>query len=134
MKRFCSYLFVVVSMLLFSTCELQAASIQKCSERYTAEGLPKFYCTIKLDQGQAGDKVVVLNAKAIQIAEGRIISRKYNSPYAVILLSNKFEEVKKFYPVVVEFKLTDEMPKTPKTTKRILYSSSKEQHRISDEV
>ena len=121
MKRLIRYLFVVVVSMFF-TCQLQAASIQKCSERISSDGLSKFYCTIKLDQGRAGDKVVVLNTKAIQIADGRIISRKYNSPYAVVLLSTRSEEVKKYYPVVVEFKLSDETPKTPKNSKTILYS------------
>lgn len=121
MKKIVSYsLFTLVLFLL--SFDLQASNIEKCSTRTNQDGLTRSFCIIKIDQGKVGDRVTVLNPYAINIAQGRIISRKLNSPYAVILLSNINEQIRKNYPVIVEFSLSDESIKSSRNSKPIMYS------------
>ena len=71
---------------------IQAATVYKCA----AEG---DRCVVKIEDGIIGDHVKVLDEKAREIAQGRIISRK--GAYAVISVANASKTIRKGYPVIV---------------------------------
>ena len=113
----------LLSLVVFSiSSDIYAANIKKCVQKNYTDGVSKLYCTISLDNGRAGDRIVVLNSKAQEIANGRIISRKNNSPYAVILVTNADEEIRKNYPVMIEVSLSDDNIPSSKKPKILMYS------------
>ena len=85
-------LFALVASLFVLAPGAQAATVYKCA----AEG---DRCVVKIEDGIIGDHVKILDEKAREIAQGRIISRK--GVYAVISVANASRTIRKGYPVIV---------------------------------
>ncbi len=119
MKKLFLILFSIAIFLV--SAEVYAATIKKCVQKNYTDGVSKLYCTISLDNGKAGDRIIVLNSKAQEIANGRIISRKNNSPYAVVLIAYSDEEIRRNYPVMVEVSLSDDNL-APRKQKTMMFS------------
>jgi hypothetical protein len=85
-------LFAVFASLFVLAPAAQSATVYKCA----AEG---DRCVVKIEDGIIGDHVKILDEKAREIAQGRIISRK--GAYAVVSVANASKTIRKGYPVIV---------------------------------
>lgn len=82
---------------------LMAATVYNCNdESLQSAAASDMRCVIKLEEGQVGDRVKVLDEKARQVAEGHIVRRQ--GSYAIIAVADVSKTIRKGFPVIVVFK------------------------------